>query len=459
MSSVDETLHELADLFCELYDAIDIAAFGDHIEEWLADTQLWSVTAAVAGDVEHGRRGAEAIRMRINSTDDPERQRFACLRGIDRAFASVNPAMRGAEPVPSGLTRLALHVAAYQRLDSGANGGALLPRLVNPAARAVLPNHPRELFASVVRVPEASLQACSHVVLGEAAAFHRHEILAGVRVGCVPFIADPDELDFETETRAAGRFYRIAPRGLDATRERIARVIANLDGSGVMIGMVPELTLTSELLSIWKRVLAERELGASKLHWLLVGSGDLTGEQPPKNTAVLLNGRTGEVIAEQDKLYPFALSPADIELWNLQEILGTEQIEEDLKRGERLFILEANGMRVAIMVCEDLARVVDLAGFVRDFGVSHVLVPVFARPNQDRRWERAAADVHAASTGSTIAVANSLVMASILGEKASGEGTCLVVWPGVSGALVLKADAPDVPMCFQLHPDGMASSD
>ena len=458
MSSVDESLHEIADLFCELYDALDSASFRDHIEEWLSDTELWSVTAAVASDVENGRRGAEAIRMRINSATNVERQRFACLRGLDRAFANVNPAMQGPDSVPGGLTRLALHVAANQRLDSGANGGALLPRLVNPAVIAVLPNHPRELFASVVRVSHESLQACSHVVLGEAAAFHRHEIIGGVRVGCVPFIADPDELQFETEIREAGRFYRIEARDLKVTRERIATVIESLDASDAMIGLVPELMLTPDLLATWQKELADRQRGESRLHWLLVGSGALTSERPPKNTAVLLNARTGEVIAEQDKLYPFNLSTEDLELWNLTNRLGDEQVDEDLKPGERLFILEASGMRVAIMVCEDLGKVVDLAGFVRDFGVSHVLVPVFARPNQDHRWERAAADVHAQNTGSTIVVANSLVMASILGEQASGDGTGMVVWPGASDALVLKAETPDVAACFQLGPDGTAIS-
>jgi predicted amidohydrolase len=458
MSSVDQSLRGFADLFCELYDDIDSTVFRANIESWLADTDLLSVTTTVAGDVEHARSVPERIRMRVSNTTDPERQRFACLRGLDRAFAHVNPALRGTEPVPAGLAELALHTVAYQRLDSGHNGGALLPRLVTAATPRALPEHPRELFASVIRVPEPSWRMCDHQVLGEAATLHRHEILTGLPVACVPFIADPDELAFDTETREAGRFYRISPRELTTTRKRIATVVEMLDRSGAMIALAPELTLTPILLEAWQQALKDRSRGQSRLHWLLAGSGDLSGARPPKNTAVLLNGRTGEILASQDKMYPFNFGAGELVRWKLTDRLGDSQIDEDLKPGERLAILDAGPMRVAVMVCEDLGRVLDLGSVVRDFGVSHVLVPVFARPSQDRRWERAAANVHAQSTGSTIIVANSLVMASILGDDASSDGTGLVVWPGAGDALVLRAGEPQAPASFRLLPDGSATA-
>jgi predicted amidohydrolase len=467
MSSVDESLHGFPDVFCELYDGIDTQRFRESIESWLADTDLLSVTTAVAGDVEYARTVPERIRMRVNNSGDPEKHRFACLRGLDRAFAQVNPALRASRPVPEGLQALALHVAATQRLDSGKNGGALLPRLVARVHQPALPEHPRDLFASVIRVPPAAWEACSYQVLGEAAALHRHEIIAGLSVACVPFIADPDELAFDVEQREAGRFYRIAPRGLAVTRGRISAALEALDSGGAMIGLVPELTLSAEILADWQEALRSTGRGASRLHWLLVGSGDLNGERPPRNTAVLLNARSGDVIASQDKLHRFSLSAEEIERWRLTELLGGEPVDEDLTPGQQLAVLDAGGVRVAVMVCEDLGRVVDLAGHVRDFGVSHLLVPVFGRPTRDRRWERAAANVHAQATGSTIVVANSLVMASILDgaavpdadaeTDADAGGTGLVVWPGAGDALVLRAPSPESAACFRLLADGTAA--
>src|ERR1700732_332563 len=99
MSSVDESLHGFPDVFCELYDGIDIQRFRESIESWLADTDLLSVTTAVAGDVEHARTVPERIRMRVNNSSDPEKHRFACLRGLDRALAHVNPALRASRGV------------------------------------------------------------------------------------------------------------------------------------------------------------------------------------------------------------------------------------------------------------------------------------------------------------------------------------------------------------------------
>jgi hypothetical protein len=46
--------------------------------------------------------------------------------------------------------------------------------------------------------------------------------------------------------------------------------------------------------------------------------------------------------------------------------------------------------------------------------VSLLLVPVFARPTKDRRWERARAEVYSDAIGSSVVVANSLVIAEIL---------------------------------------------
>jgi predicted amidohydrolase len=453
VSSVDQTLHDLPDLFCELYDGIDIATFRGNIDVWQDDPGLHSQSMTVASGIEKGRDNASRLRLRLANCDGQlEAIRFAVLRGMDRAFRRVNSHLAGGV-TPPALARLAAHVAARHRLDSGRHGGALLPRLVEPGQPPQLADHPREEFTSVIRVPPQSWDAAEHRTLGEAALFHRHELLRGVRVACVPFVEDPDELSFGTVERRATRFYRIRPRDLDVTRERVVSVVSQLDAAGVEIALVPELTLTPRLLKCWQGALRAKDRNRSRLHWLLVGSGDLDGGRRPRNTAVLLNGRTGEVVARQHKLYPFNLSGDELRRWGLDGRLGDRPIDEDLEPGERLCILEAGVMRVAILVCEDLGRVVDLGTCVRDFGISHLLVPVFARPTKDRRWERAAADVHCRATGSLTVVSNSLVMRSIL---ASGDGTALVAWPGAHSALVGRSRRPAEPACFVLLPDGTA---
>lgn len=452
MSSVDQTLHELPDLFCELYDELDVEILRANIDVWQADAGLHSQSMTVAAGIEKGRDNVSRLRLRLDNCDQLEATRFALLRGMDRTFAHVNPHLAGPD-TPSALARLAAHVAARHRLDSGLHGGALLPRLVQPGQPGQLADHPREAFTRVVRVPPESWSAAEHRSLGEAAVFHRHELRRGIKVGCVPFLEDPDELSFAVEQRGSARVYRIRPRDLAVTHDRVVSVVAALDAAEVEIALVPELTLTPRLLKCWQNALRAANRGRSRLHWLLVGSGDLDGGRRPRNTAVLLNGRTGEVLARQDKLYPFNFSRKELRRWGLTGRLGDQPIDEDLQPGERLCILEAGVMRVAVLVCEDLGRVVDIAARVRDFGVSHLLVPVFARPTKDRRWERAAADMHSRATGSVTVVSNSLVMQTILG---SGEGTALVIWPEVGDALVGRSLHPADPGCFVLRSDGTA---
>jgi predicted amidohydrolase len=448
-------LHAFPDFFLELYDTLSPDVFRANVDRWIDDARFASVSLDVQREVQAGSTTVDRQRLRL-SHDDSDGMRFAMLRGLDAAFAHVNPASAGDRP-PDGLRALGLDVAARHRLDSGLHGrgGALLPRVVHPDVPAQLPDHPREAFRHVLRVPPGAWNTCEYLSLPEEALLHRHELQGGLRIACVPFIQDPDELDFRTITAGTRRFYRIAPRHAKRTFERIEAVVAALDRSGARIGVVPELTLTPRILERWQAVLRSGTRARGRLQMLLVGTGDLGGERRPTNTAVLLNARTGAVLSTQHKLYPFNFGATELERWKLVDRLGDEPVDEDLHPGERLRIVNAGVVRLAILVCEDVGRAADLAAHIRDFGVSHALVPVFARPTKDRRWERAAADVHARATGSTVVVSNSGVMHSILGSS-SDSGTSLVVWPGAGDALVGRCTEPDELACFELRPDGSA---
>ncbi len=113
-------------------------------------------------------------------------------------------------------------------------------------------------------------------------------------------------------------------------------------------------------------------------------------------------------------------------------------------------IVEAGGARLAILVCEDLARLHAFAARLHAHGVSLILVPVFARPTKDRRWERARAEVYTDAVGAHVVVANSLVVAEILGTPAP-VGTAIAVAPG--SAAVGHASEPDDVVVFALGRD------
>src|SRR4051812_11216924 len=98
---------DYADRFCELFDRLDPALFRAEGEAWMADAP---------GDPA-GEPGSP-------------REAFAVLRGIDAALAHANPAT--GEAAPPALTEYALRYVEAGRLDSGAVGGALLPRFARP---------------------------------------------------------------------------------------------------------------------------------------------------------------------------------------------------------------------------------------------------------------------------------------------------------------------------------------
>ena len=156
------------------------------------------------------------------------------------------------------------------------------------------------------------------------------------------------------------------------------------------------------------------------------------------------------MLVRQAKVHPFNFSPGDLELWGLADRL-TAPIDEDLTRGQRVTVIEAGGVRLAILVCEDLARLHAFAAALHAHGVSLLLVPVFARPTKDRRWERARAEVYSDAVGSNVVVANSLVIAQILNSPAP-VGTALAVTPG--DAAVGHAAEPDDVVVFELDGDG-----
>ena len=436
MSSVSE---DYADRFCELFDRLDAADFHAEGESWLGHAEI----TATAAEVERAALDGRPLREPAGG-----RETFAVLLGLDAALAHANPVVGVA--APPALTEYALRYAESGRFDSGAVPGALLPRFARPGRRGQLPVDLADAFGAVVRVGSADWDACGHAALPAASRLTRPEREAGLRVGTTAMIREPEELEWEVEERSGVRFYRIHPADHEPTRARVDKVIAAWDEQDVAIGVAPELCLSGALLERWRAALSERDgAGASRLRLVVAGSGNLDRSSPPANEAVMLDARSGEVLARQRKVHPFNFSERDLELWGLADRL-TGPIDEDLSRGERVCVVEAGGARLAILVCEDLARLHAFAAALHAHGVSLLLVPVFARPTKDRRWERSRAEVYSDAIGSSVVVANSMVIAAILGSP-KPVGTAIAVAPGC--AAVGHSSEPDDIVVFELDGD------
>jgi predicted amidohydrolase len=205
----------------------------------------------------------------------------------------------------------------------------------------------------------------------------------------------------------------------------MSRVLDALDTSGASIGLMPELTLEAGLLDFWIELVRDRPAPSSQLKWLLVGTGPTTADDPPINEAVIIDRVTGDIILRQRKVFRFTLTAAQLDEWALDDLLGAEPITEDLTAGESISVIESAIGRIAILVCEDLARVMDFGPGLRALGISHVFAPVFSKETKPHHWEHAKAKEYATETGAEVTVVNSLVVPRQMGE--SGSTICFLV--------------------------------
>ncbi|MGY1684998.1 hypothetical protein ACI8AK_05350 [Geodermatophilus sp. SYSU D00867] len=372
------------------------------------------------------------------------RSAFLLLRAIDEAFATVVP-----YAARDGHGRLGHHVDVLCRLgryNADAAYGAVIPRRAFPARPNIVPDHEAEHFEHLLFVPCATEPGTRLRLRHVPAAF---DFRAGTPprlvVGCVAFVKDLDELDIR-RIEDFGAWYSIRPRlaGIDDTnhwRRRIEAALCELDRSGAHIGVLPELALNDELLDLWKQTLLRVERPRDgHLHWILVGSGPLTAEgeaQQPRNQAVLLHRETGREVLRQDKCEPFTLDDAQLHDWQLAGHLAPGPVAEWMKEGRDRHVLDSRVGRIAILICEDQARLFTVGSEVSTLGPTHLFIPIFAPPIVRFRWQENAARQFATHGGSCSVVTTSCAVKLPPHVEASTEedqyGTALAVVPRTEG--------------------------
>jgi predicted amidohydrolase len=445
---------DYADVCCFVYDELDDDAVREHGARWLVDKSVQSNALGVAYDITEGRETPQRVLVRAKNARDATRE-FEVLRGLDLALGRVNPVLRDTAPTPPSLVELEIRLRRTGRMNTDGVAGALLPQLAHAREISTL-SHKRDLLTFVRRVPESSWEQTDLHLLPGSKRLQVRDVRDGLDIACVPIIANPDEMRFDKRATDAGQAYRIGPRDLAGIRARIEKIVADLDDAGVQLAIAPELTLSPPLLEVWQSALRRRR--CRQLRYVVAGTGNLdpVGVRAA-NTAVLLDGGTGVVIGRQPKLFGFSLSASILDQWKLTGRLGTEPLAEDLQpAAPRVSVFDLGAARMAILICEDLNKPLDLGPLIRDLGISLLIVPVFSRPLKTHRWEQTAAAVQVRETGTTVVVANSLVMATIMG--ATNPATSLVV-PADGGAALLgqAGQAADLTR-FRLHRDGSAEA-
>lgn len=431
---------DLAKRFCELFDRLDEETVVNRYAEWRLDT-----------DFNRRARAAEDAALRRESLPSPADQNalLAVLKGLDRAFKRIHPLFMGSV-VPDVLATARRCYRLTGRFNTDPDDGALLPKLATPNMDVDEPDRLDLVFDYVVRVVPEQCRNVVRVSVAPSQRLSARARAAGLVVGCVAFIDDESELEVSVVRRGALDHYRIAIRADPTVEQRVQDAIDGFDRTGVQLGVVPEMACSQRLLELWSDALARRPARVrSALQWVVVGTGDLHGDDPPRNTAAIVDARTGGVIVEQSKQYRFAISPdQQRDVYRLKAFTGTRSLREDIYVPRRTAIVELGAARVTVLVCEDLERLESLLARLNTNGVSHIVVPVFAQPIRAWHWEQAAGQAHARSTGSVVVVANSLVVARVMGAKMPA-ACSLVHTP--HGSVLQAASGPLEPMRSVVH--------
>jgi predicted amidohydrolase len=249
-----------------------------------------------------------------------------------------------------------------------------------------------------------------------------------VKVACAPVLASYQEMGLTLEDQTPTMVYRLGPALLDDAAERITRIIDRMDAAGARIGVLPEGCLSPVLLDEWRRIARETAAPDKPLRWLLLGSGPVSDTDPPHNRAVLVDRWTGAILLTHDKLERFSVTEEQVRDWHLPWPQRDGPVEEGITRGGTIEVLETRLGRLAVLICEDLNESAGWEREVAAFGVSHLFVPIFAKPILPFRWEYQTAERQVRRLGAWVVISNSLAVAAALG--AAGDGyTCLVMGP------------------------------
>lgn len=234
------------------------------------------------------------------------------------------------------------------------------------------------------------------------------------KVGFIPLAQNEQEYDFQDRDEGGEPYYELSVHEGHHTDlcARMQAAFRNLCSAGCQIIAMPELVLTDRMLHALRETIAALNSDSgSKLALVLAGTRLRASPDggPPFNEAVVLD-HTGSEILKQQKL----------SRWNLDPVLcqryGLTPVQNGLRReyitpGETMYIVEQPGLgRIAVLVCEDLARSEPGKWLRGNMCIELQFTPVFDGSLTEERWSSKKGAEAAQSACCRLIVANSMIL-------------------------------------------------
>ena len=366
-------------------------------------------------------------------TDPDPAHLMGVLMGLDNLFIVA------ADPMYPTTDRVVLSMRLHYRRTGQFNlsePGMVVPRRADRSRPHATADELSQVFKTLRISPEFK-DSCAWVRVDE---LHDHiPGIPGLQISQVPLALKEDVESREVETPGGIAAYELVPKS--SLHHRIpvaARAMAGAD-----LGITAEATLDTQGVEVWRSTSS-----SDSPTWILAGTGPVDlpsapgasasgdrlqlsdGTDIPVNRAVLIHGRSGEVVAVADKVRGYHIAGPDLGTYGMASGSPPEGRAEAIRTGRRTVILESTAGRFAILICEDLDRLLEIGPSLHQAGVSHILNPVIAPEILPFRWQQLAGRVFNKDVGTALITTNSLAIDRIVThEKGHQEGapTLLVV--------------------------------
>jgi hypothetical protein len=258
----------------------------------------------------------------------------------------------------------------------------------------------------------------------------------------VPWPASISPRDFRAVSTPLGNmdtklygFFEFAPNHpADVTRLSALLRAARRAGNAVDAVVLPECALEPHQVSEVEQILAEEQVT-----FLVSGV-----RQPPEASVFGRNyvhvgvlSRAGWERYRQDKHHRWCLDAGQLRQYHLTRVLDPRKLWwESVDIPERtLHILEAEGATVAPLVCEDLARIDEVADLVRRIGPTLVIAVLLDGPQLATRWPCRYAAVLGDEPGSAVLTLTALGMAARSRPSGKRPSRVVALWNDATDGL------------------------
>ncbi len=317
-----------------------------------------------------------------------------------------------------------VYLAASARSTVRARASKLLPNVRETLCSLVPPSEacvqPKSRTAQV----GCTLRSCSHHLAllppqgvvtthwGINVASHRYSEHLNLLVVPFPYRVTADVFEPHDPRGRRGHYFGVRQSWLPSARMFLPfmeQLCERAEGTGARLDAVvfPELSLNPQITSLVARHLRRRGI-----EFFIAGVGPRSSRSAKGENFAEIHGAKDR--SRQAKHHRWCLESSQLKRYELAHILDGGQVwweDIELRDREVNFLVFRPGATLAVLVCEDLARVDPAQVVLRSVGPNLVIALLFDGPQLESRWPARYATVLAEDPGSSVLTVTSLGMA------------------------------------------------